>query len=133
MRDRNGQLVAEPLARGCAKCRLHLELLATAPVVLPSREALLVHVDLETTGLNPLEGEIVEIGAVSHRCGSCFATTVRPMHMPDDNEPTVHGIGTDELLSSPSFKDAFLRFAVFLPNLLIFRCIIILLRMIVLL
>ena len=48
MRDRNGQLVAEPLARGCAKCRLHLELLATAPVVLPSREALLVHVDLET-------------------------------------------------------------------------------------
>ena len=37
--------------------------------------------------------------------------------MPDDNEPTVHGIGTDELLSSPSFKDAFLRFEAFLDNL----------------
>ena len=37
--------------------------------------------------------------------------------MPDDNEPTVHGIGTDELLTSPSFKDAFLRFATFLDNL----------------
>ena len=37
--------------------------------------------------------------------------------MPDDNEPTVHGIGTDELLPSPSFKDAFLRFAAFLDNL----------------
>ena len=70
MRDRNGQLVAEPLTRGCAKCRLHLELLATAPVVLPSREALLVHVDLETSGLNLLEDEIVELGAVAHRYGT---------------------------------------------------------------
>ena len=61
MRDRNGQLVAEHLARGCAKCRLHLELLATAPVALPTREVLLVHVDQETTGLNPLEDEIVEL------------------------------------------------------------------------
>ena len=105
MRDRNGHLVAEPLVKGCAKCRLHLELLATAPVELPTREALLVHVDLETTGLNPLEDEIVEIGAVSHRCGSCFATTVRPMQMPDSNETTVHGIGVDELAPSPTLKD----------------------------
>ena len=117
MRDRNGQLVAEPLTRGCAKCRLHLELLATAPVVLPSREALLVHVDLETSGLNPLEDEIVELGAVAHRCGARFATTVKPTQMPDNCEPTVHGIGADELVLSPPFKDVFLRFATFLDNL----------------
>ena len=104
MRDRNGQLVAEPLAKGCAKCRLHLELLATAPVELPSRETLLVHVDLETTGLNPLEDEIVELGAMAHRCGSRFGTTAQPTRMPDNNEPTVHGIGTDELLPSQLFK-----------------------------
>ena len=117
MRDRNGQLVAEPLARGCAKCRLHLELLATVPVELSTREVLLVHVDLETTGLNPLEDEIVELGAVAHRCGARFATTVKPAQMPDNNETTVHGIGVDELAPSPTFKDAFLRFATFLDNL----------------
>ena len=117
MRDRNGQLVAEPLARGCAKCRLHLELLATAPVELSTREVLLVHVDVETTGLNPLEDEIVEFGAVAHRCGARFAITSKPAQMPDSNETTVHGIGFDELAPSPTFKDAFLRFAIFLDNL----------------
>ena len=96
---------------------MHLELLATAPVELPTREVLLVHVDLETTGLNPLEDEIVELGAVAHRCGARFATTVKPAQMPDSNETTVHGIGVDELAPSPTFKDAFLRFAVFLDNL----------------
>ena len=37
--------------------------------------------------------------------------------MPDSCEPTVHGIGADELVLSPPFKDVFLRFAAFLDNL----------------
>ena len=117
MRDRNGQLIAEPLTRGCSKCRLHLQILATAPANVQAQEVLLVYVDLETTGLRPLADEIVEVGAVAHSSNARFGSTVRPSELPDPKEPTVHGIGVEELVGSPTFKVVFLRFAEFLDKL----------------
>ena len=117
MRDRNGQLIAEPLTRGCSKCRLHLQILATAPANVQAQEALLVYVDLETTGLRPLADEIVEVGAVAHSSNARFGSTVRPSELPDSTDPTVHGIGVEELVGSPTFNVVFLRFAEFLDKL----------------
>ena len=84
---------------------------------MQANEIILVYVDLETTGLHPLTDEIVELGAVAHRSGARFASTVRPNQLPDPKEPTVHGIGVEELVGSPTFKDVFLRFADFLDKL----------------
>ena len=119
IRNRNGERIAEPLARGCAKCLLHLELLATVPVKLQARETLLVLVDLETSGLLVLADEIVEVGAVAHRSGARFASTVRPNQLPGAKASTVHGVGVEELAESPTFEDVFLRFAEFLDKLIL--------------
>ena len=122
VRNRQGQLAADPLSRGCSRCRYHIELLDVKPVDIDAHDVILVYLDFETTGLRVLVDEIIEVGAITNRTQTCFATTVRPAQVPDTQEKTVHGISTIELFGSPDFKEVFLRFASFL-NELVDNCI----------
>ena len=118
MRDRNGRLVAEPLLLGASQCRFHLSLVATNPAKnATANDIIIVYLDFETTGLDALSDEIVEFGAIAAHCGARFASTVQPLKLPDPEEQTVHGIGADELETSPGFRIVLARFAEFLDQL----------------
>ena len=60
-----------------------------------------------------LTESIVEIGLLDESSNAVFSTVVRPPALPGD-EPTVHGISSEELAEGPTFAEAFerlLRFA----------------------
>ena len=72
----------------------------------------LVYVDLETSGLDVLADEILEVAATTACSNAQFSTTVRPIEMPAG--PGVHGICDEELLTSPPFDVVFHQFVGFL-------------------
>ena len=91
-------------------------------------DALVVHIDLETTSLDRLQTDIVELAAVAEHSGAVFASIVRPSGTvgPVAAEETrskaaigeaVHGISSEELQSAPTFSVAFHRFLQFLEDL----------------
>ena len=106
------KLVCEPLKRGGRYCLFHACLFCVTPVVLG--DAIIVFLDLETTGLSVLTDHIVEIGSVDAR-GVVFSTVVKPLVM--SSELGVHGISDAELLDGPTFDIVFPRFVCFLESL----------------
>jgi len=74
---------------------------------------MLFYLDLETSGLDLLADEIVEI-AVMSSCGHIFSTVCRPSVLPDG--PSVHGIPNDELRLGPSFSQALTRLYKFMGD-----------------
>ena len=54
-----------------------------------------------------LSGKIVEIGALVEGHGFIFSTVVNPGQDESIDQPSVHGIPASELLSGPSFYEAF--------------------------
>ena len=114
MRNSLGRLVADPLRRGSAFCLLHTVLFRVEPIQV--RDCLVVYMDLETNSLDVLTGKVVEIGALIE--GSCFtfSTVVNPGQDESIDQPSVHGIPASELLSGPSFSEAFWRFDAFLRH-----------------
>ena len=114
MRDSLGRLVADPLRRGSDFCMLHTVLFRVEPAHI--REAIVVYMDLETNSLDVLTGKVVEIGALIE--GSCFtfSTIVNPGRDESLDQPSVHGIPASELLSGPSFSEAFWHFDAFLRH-----------------
>ena len=64
--------------------------------------------DLETTGLNPADGMIIEIGAVKMIDGvlkETFSTLINPMmHIPEDAS-NVNNIYDKDVVGAPEFKD----------------------------
>ena len=111
--DSAGKLVAAPLQRGGNYCTFHATLFCTRDARVD--DAILMYIDLETTGLDIASDSIVEIGVVSG-CGAVFSTVVRPEPMPPDG-PTVHGIANAELEQGPSFPIAFARLVSFFEDL----------------
>ena len=106
------KLVCEPLRRGGRHCLFHACLFCVRPVAL--EDAIIVFIDLETTGLSVLTDHIVEIGAIDAK-GTIFTTVVNPLV--SSNGPAVHGISDSELLEGPTFPDAFSRMMHFLESL----------------
>ena len=113
--DGHGRCVSEPLRRGGRKCLLRLELFCTLPSPLWQSDFCIFWLDFETSGLDVLCDEILEVAVTDDRSNAQFATTVRPMHVPD-GPPGVHGIEEDELLTSPPFHEVFPRLLLFLNS-----------------
>ena len=66
-------------------------------------------IDLETTGLNPAEAEIIEIGAVKIQGGQItetFQTLVRPRHSLTAEISDLTGITDDMLADAPDAETA---------------------------
>ena len=114
MTDSLGRLVADPLKKGSPFCRLHTVLFRVEPIQV--RDFLLVYIDLETSSLDIHCGKIVEIGALVEGHGFMFSTVVNPGQDERIDQPSVHGIPASELLSGPSFSEAFWRFDAFLRH-----------------
>ncbi len=79
--DDRGRLVSEPLVRGSHYCRFHAAPFCIQPVGNFIGPPILLLIDLETTGLDVAEDQIVEIAACHvPRCplmkGAAFSTTV---------------------------------------------------------
>ena len=108
----SGKLVSEPLKRGGRCCLFHTVFFCTREVAVS--DAIVVFLDLETSGLSIITDHIVEIGVVDEY-GATFSTVVRPPIMPAG--PAVHGIAEAELQSGPTLACAFDRLVRFLDNL----------------
>lgn len=106
-RDGCQRLVAEPLRCGGRNCLFHTSLFSTfaAPACDDDDDVAVFFFDVETSGLDVLADEIVEIGVTEDRSMAQFATTVLPTRVPEG--PSVHGIGADELRTSARFEVAF--------------------------
>ena len=100
----SGKLVSEPLTRGGCHCLYHAVYFCTRAIAVP--DAVVVFLDLETSGLGILTDNIVEIGVVDEY-GATFSTVVRPPTLPAG--PTVHGIDESELQQGPTLACAFER------------------------
>ena len=111
MSDNLGRLVALPLQRGGTHCLIHATIFCTAPARLT--ETILFYLDLETSGLDLLSDEIVEM-AVMSSSGHVFSTVCRPSVLPDS--PSVHGISNDELRLGPDFSEALTRLCKFVTD-----------------
>ena len=112
-RDSVGRLVAGPLRQGSRVCLLHLELFCTEPVSAPD-DFMVFFLDLETSGLDVLHDEVLEMAVTADLSGAQFATTVLPRRLPEGLG--VHGIGRDELLSGVPFACAFQRMIAFVRD-----------------
>ena len=113
LRDGGGRLVAGPLRQGSRVCLLHIDLFCTELVFAPD-DFMVFYLDLETTGLDVLKDEIIEVAITADPSGAQFATTVLPRRLPEGLG--VHGIDQDELLSGVPFACAFQRMIDFLQE-----------------
>ena len=114
-KDGHGRSVAEPLRRGGRKCAFHLELFCTQPRPFHQSDFCIFWLDFETSGLDVLRDEILEVALTEDRSNAQFTTTVRPILVPD-GPPGVHGIEKDELLTSPHFHEVFPRMLLFMKT-----------------
>ncbi len=83
---------------------IHATIFCTSPTRVS--DGILFYLDLETSGLDLLSDEIVEM-AVMSSSGHVFSTVCRPSVLPDT--PSVHGISNDELMLGPDFSEALTR------------------------
>ena len=106
--DMHGRCAGEQLRRGDRACAFHVELFCAQPMPLHQSDFCISWIAFKTSGLDVLSDEILEVAIIEDSSKSKFATTVRPKHIAD-GPPGVHGIERNELLTSPPFREVFLR------------------------
>ncbi len=116
--DERGRLVAEPLRRSGKYCIFHARPFCTRAADLAGAAVILL-LDLETTGLDVSRDSVVEIGvaeapAVAEAPGAAFATVV---FANAPSKTTVHGIDPSEIAQGPRFPEAWARFIAFAEGL----------------
>jgi len=75
--------------------------------------------DLETTGLNPLNNEIIEIGAVKIKNGEiidAFSTLIKPEKNISDKITDITGIDNEMVKEQPKFDQVFDKFVEFIDG-----------------
>ena len=122
MKDELGRDVAEPLRRGGNHCMFHARPFCTIPAEDFTGAAIILMLDLETSGLDVTRNHVVEIAACeapSHHAalGACFSTVVSGAQA-SANEPAVHGIAPAEIAQGPDFSEAWARFVAFADGLI---------------
>jgi DNA polymerase-3 subunit epsilon len=101
--------MAEPIAAP-KSLRAYGETLPPDPST-PWREADFCVVDIETTGLDPAEHEIISFAALHIASGRLHLDDplyqlVRPRRMPGRQTIVIHGLRSAELVDAPSFAEA---------------------------
>uniref|UniRef100_UPI004055C62E 3'-5' exonuclease n=1 Tax=Acetatifactor sp. TaxID=1872090 RepID=UPI004055C62E len=79
-----------------------------------------ISIDLETTGLNPKEDRIIEIGAVKVVEGQAvdtFSTLINPGRKLEERITELTGITDDDLTDAPFIEEIFPKLELFLENL----------------
>ncbi len=117
-----GRDVAEPLRRGGLHCAFHARPFCTKPAEEFTGAAIVLLLDLETSGLDVTRDLVVEIASCEAppdpaALGACFSTVVSGAQT-SANEPAVHGIAHEEIAQGPSFSEAWARFVAFAEGLI---------------
>lgn len=76
-------------------------------------------VDIETTGLNPLWDEIIELGAIKYKCGVPVAEYSTLLSIDDELDPfivSLTGITDDMLKGAPKLRDKISEFVDFIGS-----------------
>ena len=105
MKD-NGRLVCEPLLNGCKFCLYHTVIFNHFHVKVD--DAIVVYLDFETTGLDVMEHNIVEIGLVEHSSSAVFSTVVCPPKYQKEHIATLGfsvGVRGHPRLHRPSYSN----------------------------
>ena len=124
--DDRGRSVASPLRRGGDRCLFHARPFCSRPAVRPLEPAIILLIDLETSGTDAVNDRIVELSALHvlpNGPGARFSMVVRVdadvLSAPEARKAAeVHGIPDDEIEVSPSFPECWLRFMSFVNALL---------------
>ena len=121
LRDRlTGRLAAAPLLNQGKYCLFHATVFSSIQECGPrsgcNRPPLVVYLDLETTSLDTLKTEIVELGAIVDDTGAAFASLVRPREGSSATGERIHGITADELSNAPPFQTVLSQFLRFLQE-----------------
>ena len=115
-----GRLIGAPLQHGGKYCRLHSRPFCALPADDCVGPAVVVLLDLETTGVDVATDQIVEIAAYhapSERAarGAAFSTVVKATAL--DTAFHVHGIEADEIAQGPQFGVVWPRFVKYVEEL----------------
>ena len=118
--DERGRPVAQPLQRGGVYCRFHARPFVTQPVADFVGPALVLFLDLETTGVDVASDQVVELACCQmpsepHFKGAVFSTVV--CASAEDTAFHIHGIDPSERAAGPVFSVAWSRFLVFVEHL----------------
>ena len=97
--QRTGRLAARPLQQGSRHCLFHARPFCRVDENLlrfqSSQPPVIIYFDLETTSLDPVTTNIIEVGAVSHHCDAAFSSLVQPKGKLDPAASAVTGITTE--------------------------------------
>ena len=127
MTDDGGRLVSQPLRCGGGYCVLHAKPFVVRPAPLDEAAAVVVFLDLESTGVDVARDRIVELAATQapadpRLAGSSYSTVVcvDPMILKErgSDAAAVHGITDEEISLAPSFVEAWARFVRWTEDLL---------------
>ncbi len=118
--DDRGRLVGLPLQHGGNYCRLHARPFCHLPAGDVIEHAIILLLDLETTGVDVASDQIVELAAYHapsgrESKGAAFSTVVRASA--EDTASDVHGIGPQEISQGLPFGVAWSRFVDFVEHL----------------
>jgi DNA polymerase III epsilon subunit-like protein len=126
MTDDTGRLVAQPLRCGGEYCALHAKPFVVKEASVMN-SAVLVFLDLETTGVDVARDRIVELAAThspadSRLAGSSYSTVVRVdpqlLQARGGAAAAIHGITDEEIARGPDFLEAWGRFLQWVRRLL---------------
>ena len=115
-----GRDVAEPLRRGGLHCAFHARPFCTKPAEEFTGAAIVLLLDLETSGLDVTRDLVVEIAACEAppdpaALGACFSTVVSGA---SGDASAVHGISLEEIAQGPRVAEAWARFVAFAEGLI---------------